>query len=100
MFYLYCQNIGIRNNFLYTQYCFFKGYPIKFFKWEPNFSEDGISNAKIPIWISIKSVSPELNNLEILKKIGSSIGDLIGIEKNHSQSKNIKLIVNSELNKQ
>ena len=57
----------------------FKGHVIKKIYWILNGREDNLA-LSIPTWFVINSIPLELNQIGIIKTIGWSLGDLIGLD--------------------
>ena len=87
----------MKKEFLQLDECFFKGYVIKFFEWFPNCKEEKL-NFFIPTWVTLQSVPPELMHLKIIKRIGSSIGKLIGIDASCEFCNSVRLLIKCRVN--
>ena len=77
--YLHSSNEETKKKFLQLSECLFQGYVIKFFEWIPDCKEENLDFI-IPTWVTLQSVPSELMHSEILKRIGASLGETVGIE--------------------
>lgn len=78
--------IGISNYF-------YKVYPVKFIAWVPNFNDSNNKKSLVAKWIECEKFPPKLNNIDIIKRIGQSLGKLIGIESNFKTSSKAKFLI-------
>ena len=98
LIYVLCKNTDIKTELLKNPDCFFNGFVIKFFDWLPNCCEENL-DFRIPIWFSINPLPPELKDIRIIKKIGKSLGKLIGMDNSFDRSNHIKLLIECDLKK-
>ena len=89
VFYFNCIDESIKNEFVNVSKCFFNGHIVKFIEWCPNFKLEDV-DFKCPIWFNIQSLLPELNQIEIIKLIGSSFEQFIGIDASFQYDNNVK----------
>ena len=75
-------DIESRNEILELSNCYYKGYQIDFVGWKPNFNENDSKHKHEIKWMECVNIPPELNKNHILKRIGQSLGTLIGFESN------------------
>ena len=95
--YLNCFDKSVRDEFIKVSECQFNGHTIKFIEWSPNFKLSD-ANFKCPIWFLIRSLPPELNQIETLKQIGDALGEFVGIEASFESDNNVKLLINTKFN--
>ena len=76
---MHCSDEFVKKDFLYVYDYFFKGYVVNFFEWFTDCKE-GILDIVIPTRFNLQSLPLELLQLDIIKKIGSSLGKLIGLD--------------------
>lgn len=87
----------MKKEFLRVSDCLFKGHAIKFFDWIPNFREDNL-DLTIPTWFVINSFPPKLHQIGIIRRIGRTIGELIGLDVSFESCNNIKLLIKQNVN--
>lgn len=98
LLYIISTNKNVKTEFLDNPVYFFNGHAIKFFDWKPNCCEENL-DFSIPSWFSINPIPPELKDINIIKKIGKSMGSLIGMDNSYDRSNNIKLLIKCDVNK-
>ena len=92
-----CCDGEVKKEFLRVSYYLFKGHVIKFFDWILNYGEDNL-DLIIPTWFVINSFLPELNLIGIIRRIGRSVGDLIGLDATFESCNNLKLLIKQNVN--
>ena len=95
--YLHSSNEETKKKFLQLSECLFQGYVIKFFEWIPDCKEENLDFI-IPTWVTLQSVPPELMHPKILKRIGASLGETVGIEAPFELCNNVRLLVKYRVN--
>lgn len=95
--YLNCLDELVKKEFANVSKCFFNGHIVKFVEWFPNFKLQDL-DLKCPIWFNIQSLLLELNQIEILKSIGSACGEFIGINASFQYYNNVKLLIKTKFN--
>ena len=97
LIYLSCGSSNLKKELLKISECFYKGHAIGFFDWIPNCREDNI-DITVSSWFILKSFPPELNLLNIIRRIGRSIGNLIGVDATFESNNNLKLLIKHNIN--
>ena len=97
MLYLRCYDELVKKDFINITECMFKGHAVQFLDWIPNCNESNLDLA-MPTWYVVHSLPPELKNINILKKKGRSIGNLIGMDLAYETSNNVKFLISSNIN--
>ena len=97
MLYLRCYDELVKKDFINITECMFKGHVVQFLDWIPNCNESNLDLA-MPTWYVVHSLPPELKNINILKKMGRSIGNLIGMDLAYKNSNNVKFLISSNIN--
>lgn len=97
LIYLSCGSSNLKKELLNFFECFYKGHALGFFDWIPNCKEDNI-DISISSWFMLESFPPELNLLSIIKRIGRSIGNLIGVDATFESNNNLKLLIKHTIN--
>ena len=69
-----------------------------FFYWIPNCNEGNLQ-FKIPTKFVVKLLPPELKHMNILKRIGKSLGKLIVLDLAYERSNDAKLLIKCQINK-
>ena len=95
--FIQCRDENVKKDFLFTSIFYFNGYVVRFLEWIPDFKEE-LLKFSIPTWVSIHSLPPKLLHIEILRNIGSLMGNLIGIDASYKYCNNIKFFINYEIN--
>ncbi|GLJ31975.1 hypothetical protein SUGI_0643630 [Cryptomeria japonica] len=95
--YIECHDKSMKAKLLHKDYVFFKGINFNFIDWQPKFDANSFEFEMESKWIEIHNVPVELMHAKILIEIGDSLGKFIAVEKNWSDSSDIKMLI--EFNK-
>ncbi|GLJ30416.1 hypothetical protein SUGI_0601950 [Cryptomeria japonica] len=95
--YIECHDKSMKAKLLHEDYVFYKGINFNFIDWQPKFDANSFEIEMESKWIEIHNVPIELMHAKILIEIGDSLGKFIAVEKNWSNSSDIKMLI--EFNK-
>ena len=95
--FLNCEEESVKREFILVFECFFKGHCFKFLEWSPNFHLEKV-DCMIPSWFIMPSLPPELCQIDIIKSIGSALGEFRGIDASFFCCNNIKVLINTNFN--
>jgi len=90
--------VSIKKEFLSISECYFLGHSIKFLEWTHNFKID-LLDCFLPSWFVLPSLPPELCHEDIIKSIGSEVGEVRGIDASFYCCNDVKVLINVKLNR-
>lgn len=93
----YCDEI-IKKEFLRVSNYMFRGHAVHFFDWIPNCCINNLDFSTQATWFEVKSLPPELNQINILKRIGRSLGDFIGLDFSYEKRNYVRILTKSHIN--
>lgn len=91
--YIQSQDNRPRRELVEIANCYYKGHPIKFITWQPHFNDNSNKKLQTEKWMECANIPPKLNEINIINRIGQSLGNLIGFEVNHYKSSKIRFLV-------
>ena len=95
--FLQCLDESIKKEFLLVSKCFFNGHCVKFIDWSHNFNID-LVDCIMPSWFPLPSLPPEIFHEDIIKALGSVVGEVRGIDASFYCCNDVKILINVSLN--